>query len=193
MIVEDIIEERNGVYDSKWHIVSSEGFDLPEGLEYLKRGWGHDQKGITCIYIPFIKVSCIPLDVALLKVCGVIEIFNVGVNIKFERCTGKSKDGQFGKLMGMKLFDLTIHECNLTFRDIREMLDPSNSNLVHGIDLSGNVFDECDKNWNILDEISQFGTVGDPPVDELNLTNCGFSATEKKLLEQKLIAGTLDI
>ena len=50
MIVEDIIEERNGVYDSKWHIVSSEGFDLPEGLEYLKRGWGHDQKGIACIY-----------------------------------------------------------------------------------------------------------------------------------------------
>ena len=36
IIEEDIVEEHNGVYGSKWHIVSTEGFDLPEGLEYLK-------------------------------------------------------------------------------------------------------------------------------------------------------------
>lgn len=39
MIAEDVIEEHNGVYDGKWHIVSVEGSDLPEGLEYLKNSW----------------------------------------------------------------------------------------------------------------------------------------------------------
>ena len=42
MISEDVIEERNGVYGGKWHIVSPEGFDLPEGLEYLKNSWEGD-------------------------------------------------------------------------------------------------------------------------------------------------------
>ena len=32
----NILEEHNGVYDEKWHIISSEGFLLPEGLEYVK-------------------------------------------------------------------------------------------------------------------------------------------------------------
>ena len=30
MIDEDVVEEHNGVYGGKWHIVSHEGFDLPE-------------------------------------------------------------------------------------------------------------------------------------------------------------------
>ena len=32
MIAEDV--EYNGVYNGKWHIISPQGFDLPEGLEY---------------------------------------------------------------------------------------------------------------------------------------------------------------
>jgi len=36
MSSEDDVEEYNGVYGDKWHIVSPEGFDLPEGLEYLR-------------------------------------------------------------------------------------------------------------------------------------------------------------
>ena len=39
MIAEDVVEEHNGVYGGKWHIVSLEGFELPEGLEYLKNSW----------------------------------------------------------------------------------------------------------------------------------------------------------
>ncbi len=191
MVKEDVVEEHNGVYGGKWYIVSPEGFDLQEGLEYLKGGWSHDKKGTTCIYTPVIKVSCIPLYVALSKVCNTLEIINVGANIEFEKCTEKSKNGQFGVLMGMGFFNLTVHACNLTFLDIKEMLDPNNSDLVHGINLSGNVFDEYDKNWDILNEVSQFGVVGDLPVDEFDLTNCGFSTTEKKLLEEKLIVGKL--
>ena len=191
IIAGDIIEEHNGVYNGKWHIASPEGFDLPEGMEYLKGGWDHSKKGTTCLYIPVIKVSYIPLHVALLKVWSILAIFNLGVDIEFEKCTEKSKEGQFGMLMGMEFFNLTVHACNLTFRDIKEMLDPNNSNIVHGINLSGNLFDKSDKNLDILDEISQFKTFGDLPVDEFILTNCGFSATEKKVLEQKLVVGQL--
>ena len=99
------------------------------------------------------------------------------MNIELEKCTEKSKEGQFEALIGREIFNLTVHKCNLTFLDIKEMLDPNNSNLVHGINLSGNIFDECDKNWEIIDEISQFETGGDLPVDEFNSTNCGFNET----------------
>ena len=93
--------------------------------------------------------------------------------------------------MGTDFFNLTMHACNLTFRNIVEMLDPRNSNIVHGINLSGSIFDECDKNWDVLNEISQYVTVGDLPVDEFDLTSCGFSATEKEKLKQKLRVGEL--
>jgi len=36
---EDIFEEYNEVYFGKWHIVFPEGFDLPEGQDYLKNSW----------------------------------------------------------------------------------------------------------------------------------------------------------
>lgn len=164
---------------------------MTEGLEYLKGGWAHDKNGATCIYTPVIKVSFIPLHVALLKVCNLLKITNVGVNIEFEKCTEKSKDGQFGVLLGMEFFNLAMNSCNLTFRDIKEMLVPNNSSLVHGINISGNLFNACDNNWDIINEISQFQVIGDLPVDELDLTNCGFSTNEKKLLEEKLIVGKL--
>ena len=39
MILEAAIPEHNGVYNGKWHITSLEGFNLKEGIEYLKKGW----------------------------------------------------------------------------------------------------------------------------------------------------------
>lgn len=49
MVVEDVVEEYNGVYSGKWHIISPEGFDLPEGLKYLKNSWGGTLKSIKRI------------------------------------------------------------------------------------------------------------------------------------------------
>ena len=49
MVVEDVVEEYNGVYCGKWHIISPEGFDLPEGLKYLKNSWGGTLKNIKRI------------------------------------------------------------------------------------------------------------------------------------------------
>ena len=39
MVAEDVVEEHNGIHCRKWPIVSLEGFELPEGLEYLKNRW----------------------------------------------------------------------------------------------------------------------------------------------------------
>ena len=35
-ISDEVVQEHNRVYDNKWNIISPEGLDLPEGLEYLK-------------------------------------------------------------------------------------------------------------------------------------------------------------
>lgn len=64
MVVEDVVEEYNGVYCGKWHIISPEGFDLPEGLKYLKNSWGGD----TQKYKANIEVKNVPLKTALCDV-----------------------------------------------------------------------------------------------------------------------------
>ena len=68
MVMEDVVEEHNGVYGGKWHIVSPEGFDLPEGQEYLKNSWegswdGHCtyRKERIHKYDACMKVSNVPL------------------------------------------------------------------------------------------------------------------------------------
>ena len=51
MVSEDIIEEHNGVYGGKWHIVSPKGFDLPEGLEYMKNVKLCGDIIVSCMYL----------------------------------------------------------------------------------------------------------------------------------------------
>ena len=65
MIEEDIVEEHNGVYDGNWHIVTPEGFDLPEELEYLKGGY---------VEQPFIKISKMSLNSAVFAFCEWINM-----------------------------------------------------------------------------------------------------------------------
>lgn len=36
MVEDDVVKYHNGVYSDKWHLISPEGFDLPEGQDYLK-------------------------------------------------------------------------------------------------------------------------------------------------------------
>ena len=69
---DDVVEEHNGVYGGKWHIVSTEGFDLPEGHSYLKNSregnwesfaYGRPKRILK--YYANIKVNNIPLGDAL--------------------------------------------------------------------------------------------------------------------------------
>ena len=64
MMTEDVVEEHNGVYGGKWHIVSLEGFDLPEGLEYLKKADKSILGGVLWAYVPIIRISNLLLDEA---------------------------------------------------------------------------------------------------------------------------------
>lgn len=74
MVMEDVVEEHNGVYGGKWHIVSPEGFDLPEGLEYLKNSWEGNEDYGDYKYLPKLEVKGLPLDVAIEKLKGVFEL-----------------------------------------------------------------------------------------------------------------------
>ena len=72
MVPEDVVEEHNGVYTGKWHIVSPEGLDLPEGLKYLKNSWEGDECNWIYRYIPTISVERIQLKTLLkrlMKLC----------------------------------------------------------------------------------------------------------------------------
>jgi len=73
MIAEDVVEEHNGVYNGKWHIVSPQGFDLPEGLEYLKDAQNDE---IT------VRGSGMGLDKFVHEVRNVMNKSNVEVNVE---------------------------------------------------------------------------------------------------------------
>ena len=73
MIAENVVEEHNGVYNGKWHIVSPQGFDLPEGLEYLKDAQNDE---IT------VRGSGMGLDEFVLGVRNVMNKSNVEVNVE---------------------------------------------------------------------------------------------------------------
>ena len=93
----DIIEEHNGVYNGKWHIVSPEGFDLKEGLEYLKKSWeGSIEEETFCNkerifkYNAKIKISNVDLKLVLKKVSSLlVQVYAYGIDVEFIDCPRK--------------------------------------------------------------------------------------------------------
>ena len=73
MITDDVIKDHNGVYGGKWNIVTNEGFDLPEGMEYLKNSW---EKNIQK-YKAHIVVKDIPLSITLEKTYSLLWRANI--------------------------------------------------------------------------------------------------------------------
>ena len=78
-VTEDIVEEHNCIYGGKWHIVSPEGFDLPEGLAYLKNSWEGSIEDETFNnrerifkYNAKIKISNVDLKLALKKLSSLL-------------------------------------------------------------------------------------------------------------------------
>ena len=94
MIQEDIFEEHNSIYGVKWHIVSIEGFDLPEGLEYLKNSWEvsvesrvlHGVKRIQK-YKASMLISYVRLDETLKKVIYLLgKLFAYDIDFEIINC-----------------------------------------------------------------------------------------------------------
>ena len=184
MVTEDVVEEHNGVYGGKWHIVSPEGFDLPEGLEYLKNSWeGNNQK-----YKANIVVKNLPLKFAL------EELYLMMYKAERWKCVVEiSDDGERGAepnfyRMGITGFldEFIIHRCHITFEDIRGMFFRG---IPNGIcyHFSDNTF--VTKDFHIIEELGRYFATGELDKDciaLLDLRRCNFSAGEKDILREKL-------
>ena len=196
MVEEDVVEEYNGVYGGKWHIVSSEGFDLPEGLEYLKKSWGGTiEERITFIrkdifkYSAKIKISHIDLYTSLKKVSSLLEdAWIYDADVEFKDCPRKFSPL---KIPYLRMFPfvskLKLSGCILTYKDLQDFMHCSIGNKRE-LYLSENTFEVggcaefisyIEQKIDILKSIQECYNV-------LDLRKCNFSEAEKEMLKKKL-------
>lgn len=196
MIAEDVIEEQNGVYGGKWHIVSPEGFYLPEGLEYLKNSWeGSVEERITFNrkeifkYNAKIKVCHIDLHTSLKQVSSLLaDTWSYCADVEFKDCPRKCTSLEIPYLRMFPFVDkLKISECTLTYADLRDIMH-SSIGTNRECYLSENIFKDAgcaesvrciEQQINIMKSIQESYNV-------LDLRNCNFSEEEKKMLKKKL-------
>ena len=178
MIAEDIVEEHNGVYDGKWHIVSPEGFDLPEGLEYLKGGY---------VEQPLIKISKMSLSNALSTFCEWInrqkseQYYRVDLEIVNCRKREMILKPGFYDVMATGISGLSVHGCNITLKDVWDVLQVSDGD-IHAIDFSGNFFESNEEYWSFLTKIKMSeGFWGS--VYMLDLSNSNIDNNEKEAIK----------
>ena len=207
MIEEDVIEEHNGVYDDKWHIVSAEGLDLPEGLEYLKNSWEgswerymmYGEKMIHK-YEANIKVSDIPLGDAFKGLsCVLFQFRAYDTNLEIKGCVGDSKEISCNFLEKITYFakDFFIHGCQLTFRDLASIMEGScimstTFKKSNSYNLSGNVFTDKDLHqWKRVIYYLAKIKESKNPFKIFDLRGCNFSEIERNELMQK--AGSLNL
>ncbi len=184
MMTKDVVAEHNGVYSGIWHIVSHEGFDLPEGLEYLKNSW----EGDTQKYKANIVVKNISLKTALEKLhCVMYQAEKKKCVVKISD-DGERIEGTDFFRMGLTSFldEFIIHRCHLTFEDIAYTLFRG---IPRGFrcDFSDNVF--VTKNFFFIDRIADRLDRNKDFMhgfEVLDLRYCNFSTNEKELLRSKL-------
>lgn len=179
MIEEDDIQEHNGVYDGKWHIVSPEGFDLPEGLNYLK----------NMEFFPNIIISDMILDDATCALCTLADkYFSLtkriwsNWNISILNCFRQkvNMDKNFKEVMeSVGIVHLKIRGCQLTFADIRDVVTMLDSEYYHRIELSWNTFELASKNWSDLVKLASEIRRGYTYIKILDLSHNGFNESEK--------------
>ena len=174
--MEDEINEYNGVYNGKWHIISPEGFDLPEGKEYIKNKIDEE------IVIIGNKID---LDEFVNGVKNIMNETLIEINVEIINCPRKNFGDTF---RNFEYLDLTIHGCLLTFKDIKDIVESSRDECVHYLDLSGNTFDNGHKDWNLIKYIKKVLSRNriDPSIRKSNLKDCNFNAEEKNKLKEEL-------
>ena len=195
MLKEDIIEEQNGVYSGKWHIVSPEGFDLKEGLEYLKNGWeGSIEEETFCNkerifkYNAKIKVSNVDLKLALKKVSSLlVQVYAYDTDVEFVDCPRKQVPLEISRLRIFPFIrEFKLTGCILTYEDLYDIIRccSGKSKLC----LSGNTFINKPGEKSI-EQIEKYIDIGKNVQESFNyfdLRNCNFSQEEKELLRKKL-------
>ena len=186
MIDEDLIKEHNGVYDGIWHITSFDGFNLPEGFEYLNNSWeGNDIYG-HYRYLPKLSVKNLPLEKAIEKLNSIFEFRNEIFKLEMSNCTEANADFLFKGAAVRKAIELNIHDCVLSFSMLRDIVrEVCHENSI--INLSEYIFKKYDNDCVYLDELEHFSKKNwHSDIKILNLINCNFSDEEKNLLRKKL-------
>ena len=186
MVTEDVVEEHNGVYGGKWHIVSPEGFDLPEGLEYLKNSWEGDEDCGDYRYLPTLRVSGLSLNTAIERLNDIFGLRNEILRLEMINCTKANAEFSFRGIAVRKSVELNIHNCVLTFSMLRDIvLEVCHENTI--VDLSGNIFKKRGNDGSYLDELEHISEKNwHSDVKALNLMDCNFNDKEKDLLRNKL-------
>ena len=186
MFEEDIIEEHNGVYGGKWHIVSPKGFDLPEGLEYMKNVKLCGDIIVSGMYLHEItEAFCALAD----KYYKENQKEMPWCSITVSNCLRKELESMtdFESVMNrISVINFKIKGCELTFADIRDIVNNSNNECYHEFDFSQNSFDRSVKNWEIFKEIAHplYGYVY---IKTLDLSHNGFSEQEQQ--KMRLLLG----
>ena len=185
MIEEDVIEEHNGVYGGKWHIVSPEGFDLPEGLEYLKNSW----EGDTQKYKANIVVKNIPLRITFEGIYSLLWRANTE-RVVLEICMDNEKDSllNFKKAPFLFLDELVVRDSCITIKDIADVIL---AGVWTGVScrFSNNIF--VSKDFDDLDFLENYfrkktNKFKQRSIGILDLRYCNFSAEETEVLRNKL-------
>lgn len=185
MITNDVIKDHNGVYGGKWNIVTNEGFDLPEGLEYLKNSWEKDIQ----VYKAHIMVKNIPLRITFEKIYSLLWRANIE-RVVLEICKDKERDPllKFKNAPFLFLDELVIHDCHITFEDIADVIL---AGIWNGVScrFSNNIF--VSKNFDDLNYLEVYckkkqDLFAQRCIGRLDLRCCNFSTEEIEILRNKL-------
>ena len=197
MILDAALPEHNGVYNGKWHITSLEGFNLKEGIEYLKKGWKepvseYEYEKPICIYIPKVIISGMKLKEALDALRSIMVKRPETIDLEIINCIRETQEPCFrGSTIYAMYFlnNIIVRNCTLTFQDIRDIILKT-CNLNMEIDLSENVFNDSGKDWSQIEEIeSKYKLYPDSMenrIKNIQLKDCGFSEEEKSKLQKML-------
>ena len=193
MSADDAIEERNGVYGGKWHIISPEGFDIPEGLEYLKNADKKILGGVLWNYVPIIQIKDLVLDEAFNNLEKLVKRYeyvkgvpDISSDLEIVNCSrGTSRlNPDFGDIMAFGLTGLKVHGCHLMLKDLSDVMNALRNDFIYDvIEFSGNTFDASNKDWEELNNVVK-NSYNISSICNLILKNNNFDINAKSRLER---------
>ena len=186
MITDEVAEEHNGVYGGKWHIVSPEGFDLPEGLDYLKTS----QRKAGCKANIHLSIRCSGISFTDIRL-GLENLDKRCVNfalssLEIVNCfrLGDVRDC-LESIMLLDMDNLDIHGCTLTFEDLYHFIESLRS--INQLNLSKNKFIFKEEDWLYIERIGT--SLNRWNIAQLNLSKSNFSEAEKVRLSDNIKMG----
>ena len=203
MTEEDVIEEHNGIYGGIWHIVSPEGFNIPEGLEYLKIRWEGNMNyyyrfGIarTHRYSASIKVSGVLLKDAFKESLRALVKYSAhDTNLEIENCSNDTVGAKSDYLDRIMRYvgDFSVHDCQLGFEDLISVMGGIyGKNKSNSYIFSNNIFfNKTNSLWDKM--VKELARLRNAKVSftVLDLRGCNFLQSEKDNIMK--VAGNLNI